>query len=153
MRPLLPLLFAIAAMTAGRYRLVLARDVLHAGQKAGLDLRVHDAHTGTERPVTTLSGGETFQASLALALGVADSVESHSGGVRLEALFIDEGFGSLDADALELAMDELDGLRSGGRMVGVISHVPRLRERIRVGAEVHKGVDGSTVTVGEVSPP
>lgn len=143
----------LAAMTAGRYRLLVTRTPAKANQPAGLDLRIHDANTNTEREVSTLSGGETFQASLALALGVADSVESHSGGVRLEALFIDEGFGSLDADALELAMDELDGLRSGGRMVGVISHVPRLRERIRVGAEVHKGVDGSTVTVGEVSPP
>ena len=84
---------------------------------------------------------------------MADSVEAHTGGVRLEALFVDEGFGTLDADALELALDELDGLREGGRMVGVISHVPRLRERIRVGAEVHKGDLGSTVTVGEVPLP
>lgn len=141
----------LAAMTAGRYRLVLARDVLHAGQKAGLDLRVHDAHTGTERPVTTLSGGETFQASLALALGVADSVEARTGGVRLDALFVDEGFGTLDADTLELAMDELDGLRAGGRTVGVISHVAGLRERIHQGIEVTPTRRGSTLRVGAVA--
>ncbi|MCB0976057.1 MAG: SMC family ATPase [Acidimicrobiales bacterium] len=143
----------LATMTAGRYRLLVTRTPAKANQPAGLDLRVHDANTNKEREVSTLSGGETFQASLALALGVADSVEAHTGGVRLEALFIDEGFGSLDAEALELAMDELDGLRAGGRMVGVISHVPRLRERIRIGAEVHKGEAGSTVTVGEVAVP
>ncbi len=141
----------LAAMTGGRYRLAVARDVLHAGHKAGLDLRVHDAHTGTERPVTSLSGGETFQASLALALGVADSVEARTGGVRLDALFVDEGFGTLDADTLELAMDELDGLRSGGRMVGVISHVAGLRERIHQGIEVTPSRRGSSLRVGAVA--
>ncbi|MBX3314554.1 MAG: SMC family ATPase [Actinobacteria bacterium] len=142
----------LATMTSGRYRLLVTRTPAKANQPAGLDLRVHDANTNQEREVTTLSGGETFQASLALALGVADSVEAHTGGVRLDALFVDEGFGTLDPDALELALDELDGLRAGGRMVGVISHVQRLRERIRLGAEVHKGEDGSTVTVGDVPP-
>ncbi len=141
----------LMAMTGGRYQLRVAREVGHAGAKAGLDLRVHDAHTGTERPVTTLSGGETFQASLALALGVADSVEARTGGVRLDALFVDEGFGTLDAESLELAMDELDSLRVGGRMVGVISHVPELRERIRAGIEVTPTPQGSTVHVGEIT--
>lgn len=140
----------LGAMTAGRYRLFVTRTPAKGNQPAGLDLRVHDANTNREREVSTLSGGETFQASLALALGVADSVEAHTGGVHLDALFIDEGFGSLDSDSLELALDELDGLRAAGRMVGVISHVGRLRERIRVGVEVHKGDAGSTVTVGEV---
>jgi exonuclease SbcC len=143
----------LATMTSGRYRLLVTRTPAKANQPAGLDLKVHDANTNQEREVSTLSGGETFQASLALALGVADSVEAHTGGVRLEALFVDEGFGTLDPDALELALDELDGLRAGGRMVGVISHVQRLRERIRVGAEVHKGDAGSSVTVGLVAPP
>ena len=101
--------------------------------------------------MSTLSGGETFQASLALALAVADAVQHHSGGIRLDALFIDEGFGTLDADALELAMDELDALRAGGRMVGVISHVATMRERIRTGIQVLPTERGSTVRVGSVS--
>ncbi|MBX3284464.1 MAG: SMC family ATPase, partial [Actinobacteria bacterium] len=142
----------LATMTAGRYQLVVVRESGHAGAKAGLDLVVHDAHTGTHRPVSDLSGGETFQASLALALGVADSVEARTGGVRLDALFIDEGFGTLDADLLQLALDELDGLRAGGRMVGVISHVGALRERIRTGIEVVRtGEQGSSVRVGAIS--
>lgn len=140
----------LATMTGGRYQLRVERLGSWAGAQAGLDLRVHDANTNQEREVSSLSGGETFQASLALALGVADSVEAHSGGVRLDALFIDEGFGTLDPDSLELAMDELDGLRAGGRMVGVISHVTTLKERIRLGIEVTPGDDGSTVRVGEV---
>jgi exonuclease SbcC len=141
----------LAAMTAGRYQLLVAREGGHAAARAGLDLIVHDAHTGTHRPVSDLSGGETFQASLALALGVADSVEARTGGVRLDALFIDEGFGTLDAEVLQLALDELDGLRAGGRMVGVISHVGALRERIRTGIEVTAGDQGSSVRVGAVS--
>ncbi|HEX2575056.1 MAG TPA: SbcC/MukB-like Walker B domain-containing protein, partial [Aquihabitans sp.] len=141
----------LVTMTAGRYQLRVARDGANAAAKAGLDLWVHDAHTGTLRPVSSLSGGETFQASLALALGVADSVEARTGGVRLDALFVDEGFGSLDPDSLQLAMDELDGLREGGRMVGLISHVGALRERIRVGIEVTPTESGSTVRVGHIA--
>ena len=110
-----------------------------------------DSFSGEERPVNSLSGGETFQASLALALAVAESVQARSGGVRLDALFVDEGFGSLDEDALELAMDELDRLRAGGRMVGLISHVGALRERVRVGIEVDRGASGSTLRVGELT--
>ena len=141
----------LATITAGRYQLRVERDAAHGRAKAGLDLWVHDAHTGTERPVSTLSGGETFQASLALALGVADSVEARTGGVRLDALFVDEGFGSLDAESRQLAMDELDGLREGGRMVGLISHVGALRERIRVGIEVTPTDQGSTIRVGQIA--
>ncbi|MEO6987705.1 MAG: SMC family ATPase [Aquihabitans sp.] len=140
----------LATMTGGRYQLRVERLGSSAAAQAGLDLRVHDANTNQEREVSSLSGGETFQASLALALGVADSVEAHTGGVRLDALFIDEGFGTLDPDSLELAMDELDGLRAGGRMVGVISHVTTLKERIRLGIEVTPGDDGSTVRVGDI---
>jgi DNA repair protein SbcC/Rad50 len=136
-------------MTSGRYRLLLSDDSgQRRGSKAGLGLRVLDAFTGDEREVASLSGGETFQASLALALGVADTVQAHSGGVGLDALFIDEGFGSLDPDNLQLAMDELDRLRQGGRMIGLISHVSALRERIRSGIEVVAGESGSRVQVG-----
>lgn len=140
----------LATMTGGRYQLRVERIGARANAPAGLDLRVHDANTNQEREVSSLSGGETFQASLALALGVADSVEAHTGGVRLDTLFVDEGFGTLDPDSLELAMDELDGLRAGGRMVGVISHVATLRERIRMGIEVTPTPAGSKVQVGAV---
>lgn len=138
-------------MSGGRYALLVHRGDTARNRLAGLDLRVLDAHTGDERDVSTLSGGETFQASLALALAVADAVQQHSGGVRLDALFIDEGFGTLDPDALELAMDELDALRAGGRMVGVISHVGAMRERIHLGVEVAPSERGSTVRVGRIA--
>lgn len=140
----------LATMTGGRYSLSVHRGDSPGRRAAGLDLRVLDSHTGTERDVSTLSGGETFQASLALALAVADAVEQHAGGIRMEALFIDEGFGSLDPDALELAMDELDALRAGGRMVGVISHVAGLQERIRTGIRVEPSEHGSTARVGRI---
>ena len=136
-------------MTSGRYRLQLTDEGGRGGRKAGLELRVLDAYTGEEREVNSLSGGETFQASLALALGVADTVQAHSGGVHLEALFIDEGFGTLDPDNLQLAMDELDRLREGGRMIGIISHVSALRERIRSAIEVIASERGSTVSIGK----
>jgi exonuclease SbcC len=136
-------------MTSGRYQLLLSDGSgQRRGSKAGLGLRVLDAFTGEQRDVSSLSGGETFQASLALALGVADTVQAHSGGVRLDALFIDEGFGSLDPDSLQLAMDELERLRDGGRLIGLISHVAALRERIRSGIEVMASEGGSRLRVG-----
>ncbi len=138
----------LTLMTSGRYQLRLTDEGGHGGRNAGLGLRVLDAYTGEEREVSSLSGGETFQASLALALGVADTVQAHAGGVPLEALFIDEGFGSLDPDNLQLAMDELDRLREGGRLIGLISHVGALRERIRGGIEVIAGERGSSLRVG-----
>lgn len=138
-------------MTSGRYQLRLTDEGGRGGRKAGLGLRVLDAYTGEEREVSSLSGGETFQASLALALGVADTVQAHAGGVQLDALFIDEGFGTLDPDNLQLAMDELDRLREGGRMIGLISHVGALRERIRCGIQVVASDQGSTVRLGRPS--
>ena len=141
----------LGSMTGGRYRLSVNRDRARGGGKAGLGLRVHDTYTGSEREVSTLSGGETFQASLSLALGVADVVTAHAGGVRLDALFVDEGFGTLDSEALQLAMDELDRLREGGRTVGLISHVGELRERIRTGIEVTATDHGSEVRVGTIA--
>jgi exonuclease SbcC len=140
-------------MTSGRYQLRLTDAGGRGGRNAGLNLRVLDAFTGEEREVTSLSGGETFQASLALALGVADTVQAHSGGVHLDALFVDEGFGSLDPDNLQLAMDELDRLREGGRLIGVISHVAALRERIRSGIQVIASDQGSTLQVGSTAMP
>ena len=140
----------LRTMTAGRYALSVHRGDTRGNRVAGLDLRVFDAHTGETRDVSTLSGGETFQASLALALAVADAVQQHSGGIHMDALFIDEGFGTLDADALELAMDELDALRACGRMVGVISHVATMRERIPRGISVVPSTDGSRLRVGAI---
>ena len=141
----------LLAMSSGRYTLAVHHDRAKGAAKSGLDLRVRDAHSGEEREVQSLSGGETFQASLALALAVAESVQQHAGGVHLDTLFIDEGFGTLDPDSLDLAMDELDKLRAGGRMVGIISHVGTLRERIRVGIEVTPSTKGSTLGVGEIA--
>lgn len=140
----------LRTMTSGRYTLHVLQGRTRGNAKSGLDLAVADSFTGEQRPVQSLSGGETFQASLALALAVAESVQAHAGGVHLDALFIDEGFGSLDPDALELAMDELDRLRAGGRMVGLISHVGALQERIRCGIQVRPGNGGSTLRVGEL---
>ena len=140
----------LGSMTGGRYRLSVHRGRELHNAKAGLGLRVHDTHTGSQREVSTLSGGETFQAALSLALGVADAVTAHSGGVRLDVLFVDEGFGTLDSEALQLAMDELDRLRAGGRTVGLISHVSELRELIRTGIEVQLTDSGSDISVGTV---
>ncbi len=134
-------------MSAGRYRLRHSDVLAKRKAASGLSLLVSDSYTGTEREVSTLSGGEMFLASLSLALGLADVVQQHAGGVAIEALFVDEGFGSLDADTLDLAMAELDRLREGGRLVGVISHVDALRSRIPVGIEVVKGAEGSTIKV------
>lgn len=120
----------LAAMTAGRFALALDDSLARRRAKSGLGLRIFDGHTGRERDTETLSGGETFLTSLALALGLAEVVTQGAGGVRLDTLFIDEGFGSLDSETLDVAMATLDGLRSGGRTVGVISHVPALQERI-----------------------
>lgn len=133
----------LQAMTDGRYRLRHSDARVRHGAASGLSVVVCDAWTGVEREVSSLSGGETFQASLAFALGLADVVQRHAGGVHLDTLFIDEGFGCLDPEALEQAMSELDRLRSGGRLVGVISHVAALRERIPAGIRVTRTPTGS----------
>src|SRR5581483_3643647 len=106
-------------MTAGRYSLAHT-DSRRGGGRSGLGLFACDAWTGVDRDTSTLSGGETFMASLALALGLADVVTQEAGGTRIEALFVDEGFGSLDEDTLDDVMNVLDGLREGGRCVGIV---------------------------------
>ena len=133
-------------MTAGRYSLVHT-DSRRGGGRSGLGLLACDAWTGADRDTSTLSGGETFMASLALALGLADVVTEEAGGTRIEALFVDEGFGSLDEETLEEVMNVLDGLREGGRCVGIVSHVSELRQRIPAQVRVRKGHSGSTVSV------
>ncbi|MBO9521117.1 MAG: SMC family ATPase [Nocardioidaceae bacterium] len=135
----------LARMTGERYALEHAADRGVGEQRGGLSLRVRDDWSGVRRDPATLSGGETFVVSLALALGLADTVAHEAGGTVLDTLFIDEGFGSLDADTLEDVMDTLDGLRDGGRVVGLVSHVPELRSRITTQLEVVKGRDGSTL--------
>lgn len=130
-------------MTRGRYQLVRREGVTHGGRQAGLDLDVDDAHTGRRRRADTLSGGESFMAALALALGLSDVVQAHAGGIRLDTLFIDEGFGSLDPDSLDLAVRALVDLQSSGRLVGVISHVPELAEQIQSKLQVRSGSTGS----------
>lgn len=118
------------AMSDGRYQLRHSDARAAHGAASGLGIVVHDAFTGQSRPAQSLSGGETFLSSLALALGLAEVVTSRAGGIRLDTLFIDEGFGSLDADTLDVAMRTLDELRQGGRTVGVISHVEAMQEQI-----------------------
>ncbi len=115
--------------------------------RAGLGLEVLDDWTGEARSPSTLSGGETFVVSLALALGLADVVAHESGGLRVDTLFIDEGFGMLDADTLDDVMDRIDALRAGGRTVGVVSHVTELRNRIPTQVHINIGREGSTVEV------
>jgi len=132
-------------MSSGRYQLVHTAEGATGRSRGGLLLRVLDAWTGVERDPATLSGGESFSASLALALGLADVVTGEGGGAQIETLFVDEGFGSLDSDTLELVMDTLDQLREGGRVVGVVSHVPELRTRIPTQLVVHKTRTGSCV--------
>ena len=131
-------------MSRSRYSLERS-DYTGGGRgKQGLDLAVMDAFTGQSRPANTLSGGETFLASMALALGLADVIQSYAGGIHMDTMFIDEGFGTLDPDTLDLAMETLVQLQSSGRLIGMISHVPELKTRIPAHLEVTRADDGST---------
>jgi exonuclease SbcC len=131
-------------MSNGRFYLRRATTITDRRALSGLDLEVHDTYTGTERPVSTLSGGESFLASLSLALGLADTVQAYAGGIHLDTMFVDEGFGSLDPEALDLALRALFDLQRDGRLVGIISHVPELKERLDVRLEVRGGRRGSS---------
>lgn len=139
-------------MSNGRYALIHADDGARGRKRGGLDLKIVDGWTGQERSPATLSGGETFLASLALALGLADVVAADAGGSRLETLFIDEGFGSLDERTLDEVLDVLDQLREGGRAVGIVSHVAELRQRVPAQLLVVKGRDGSHVEQAAATP-
>jgi exonuclease SbcC len=132
-------------MSRGQFALRRSKQIDDKRKNAGLDLEVEDALSGTRRPTASLSGGEGFLASLALALGLADVVQNHLGGVRLDAVFVDEGFGTLDPEALEQAIRTLTDLQAGGRMVGIISHVPELRDQIAKRLVIKKGLEGSTI--------
>ncbi|WP_432106608.1 AAA family ATPase [Streptomyces sp. AA1529] len=135
----------LGRMSGGRYTLVHSDERSGGRGRAGLGLHVVDAWTGAERDTGTLSGGETFFASLALALGLADVVTEEAGGTRLETLFIDEGFGSLDEQTLDEVLDVLDSLRERDRCVGIVSHVADLRRRVPAQLEVVKARAGSTL--------
>lgn len=117
-------------MSGGQYELKRRERAMNNQSQSGLELDVLDHYNGSERSVRTLSGGESFQASLSLALGLSDEIQSLAGGIRLESMFVDEGFGSLDESALEQAVQALAGLTEGNRLVGIISHVAELKERI-----------------------
>jgi exonuclease SbcC len=138
----------LAAMSSGRYELRRVDEGRTKRQRVGLTLTVIDRHTGEERSPRSLSGGETFYTSLSLALGLADVVKAEAGGVDLDTLFIDEGFGSLDTETLDHVMAVVDDLRNGGRVVGIVSHVADLKDRVQERLEVRRTKDGtSTVTV------
>ncbi|GIN61717.1 nuclease SbcCD subunit C [Robertmurraya siralis] len=131
-------------MTSGRYQMLRKKERAKGNVQSGLELLVFDQYTGQERHVKTLSGGESFKAALSLALGLADVVQNYAGGVSLETMFIDEGFGTLDPESLDQAIEALIDIQSSGRLVGIISHVPELRERIDARLEVTGTQTGST---------
>ncbi len=138
-------------MTSCRYR--FERDTVSVGgrSKRGLDVRVHDIETGRAREIITLSGGETFIAALSLALGLSDIVEMTNGAIRLDTIFIDEGFGSLytdnDAGTLDQVLQVLQNIVGERRAVGLISHVPLVQQAVPNGFTVHKGANGSQIEV------
>ena len=142
----------LMTMTGGQYELVRKKDQDTRQGKVGLDLNVTDHYNGSQRSVKTLSGGESFMASLSLALGLSDEIQARAGGIQLDAMFVDEGFGSLDEEALNQAVKVLNGLAGGNRMVGIISHVAELKERIDRKIVVKKdrtgGGGGSRIEVG-----
>lgn len=133
----------LKSMTGGRYELLRKNQSSDKRRNTGLDLEVFDFYTGKAREVNTLSGGEGFKAALALALGLADIAQSYAGGISLETMFVDEGFGSLSEESLDSAVNCLTELNEGGRVVGIISHVQELKDRIDAQLVVEKGKNGS----------
>ena len=133
-------------MSKGRYRLLRKIDPIGGNAAAGLDLEVEDNYTDKTRSVATLSGGESFMAALSLALGLSDVVQAYAGGIKLDTLFIDEGFGSLDPESLDLAIKTLIDLQSSGRMIGIISHVTELKEQMSLRIDVKSSREGSSIT-------
>ncbi len=133
----------LTIMSRGRYEMRRSQAVRDQRSAGGLDLEIFDSFSGQSRAAGTLSGGESFLAALSLALGLSDVVQSHTGGIRMETLFIDEGFGSLDQEALDHALQALMDLQKGGRMVGIISHVEELKQRIDTRLQIIAGRRGS----------
>lgn len=135
----------LRAMTTGRYSIRHTDASAGRNRKSGLGLEVFDAWTSEARPTTSLSGGETFMASLCLALGLADVVQARAGGIEVDTLFVDEGFGSLDEDTLESVMDAIDGLRENGRVIGLVSHVADMKTRIPEHVRIKRSPSGSSL--------
>ncbi len=136
----------LTKMASGRFLLKRKEEKGKGQRQEGLELEVFDNYTGRARHVRTLSGGESFKASLALALGLADVVQSYAGGISLDTMFVDEGFGTLDPESLDNAIQCLIDLQKGGRLVGIISHVPELKERIDARLEITPAKEGSKAT-------
>lgn len=134
----------LSKISQGRYSLYRSHDIVDARKEQGLGLEIMDAFTGQARAVTTLSGGEIFFTSLSLALGLSDVLESYAGGLHLDTILVDEGFGSLDPETLDSAVSALLELQQGGRLVGIISHVAELKERISAQLEIIPTNQGST---------
>ena len=132
---------------SGRYRLYRTDEIAGASRKSGLELEVYDSQNQQRRSVTTLSGGEKFLVALSLAIGLSTVVQAQGSGIRLEAMFIDEGFGSLDRDAVNDALDVLQGIRRSAGIVGIISHVEALAETIPAKIEIRKGKTGSNCVI------
>lgn len=137
----------LSKVYGGRYRLYRTDEISGSGHKGGLELEVYDSQTNARRSVTTLSGGEKFLVALSLAIGLSTVVQAQGGGIRLEAMFIDEGFGSLDADAVQDALEVLQGIQRSSGVVGIISHVESLVETIPTRLEISKGKNGSICRV------
>ena len=139
----------LLSLSSNRYSLTLDPEEGGVTKRrgGGLDIYVRDSHTGTTRPVQTMSGGEQFMASLALALALAEVVQRQAGGIELPCLFIDEGFGGLDLDSLDLAIDVLTRIQAAGRTVGIITHVEAMQQQLPIGIRVHKSDTGSTLEV------
>ncbi len=135
----------LVTMSGGQYELVRLKEADNAKSQSGLDLGVIDYYNGTQRSVKTLSGGESFMASLSLALGLSDEVQSSAGGIQIDTMFVDEGFGTLDSEALDMAYKALAGLTEGNRLVGIISHVADLKDRIDRQIVVTKEKSGGSV--------
>jgi len=132
-------------MSKGRYQLVRKEDRAKGNKASGLELEVEDGYSGKARAVATLSGGESFMAALSLALGLSDVVQSYAGGIKLDTLFIDEGFGSLDTESLDLAIRTLIDLQASGRTIGIISHVSELKEQMALRLDVMSDRGGSHI--------
>ena len=140
----------LTLMSKGRYQLVRKEDRAKGNKASGLELEVEDGYTGKTRSVATLSGGESFLAALSLALGLSDVVQSYAGGIKLDTLFIDEGFGSLDPESLDLAVRTLIDLQASGRTIGIISHVSELKEQMGLRIDVISDRGGSRIGLSGV---
>jgi len=141
----------LESLSGGQFRLVRSDRQESHGKQSGLQLDVYDGYTGQFRDVKSLSGGEKFHASLSLALGMADVMQEMNGGIQIDTMFIDEGFGSLDEESLQKAIDALVQLQRTGRLIGVISHVKELQAAIPAKLKVHKSASGTSSTRFEIS--